>query len=61
LECKVNGELRQKASTSQMIFSVDEILTFVAQTMSLNVGDVILTGTPAGVFGQMRNYRSRQY
>jgi 2-keto-4-pentenoate hydratase/2-oxohepta-3-ene-1,7-dioic acid hydratase in catechol pathway len=49
LECRVNGELRQKASTSQMIFNVDEILEFTVQTMSLSVGDVILTGTPSGV------------
>lgn len=44
-----NGEVRQSARTSQMIHSVAEIISFVSQSLTLLPGDVILTGTPAGV------------
>lgn len=44
-----NGEARQQARTSQMIFSVAEIVAFASQAMTLLPGDFILTGTPAGV------------
>ena len=46
---KVNGEIRQNSNTSQMIFSPQEILSYVSQTMTFNPGDVIATGTPPGV------------
>jgi 2-keto-4-pentenoate hydratase/2-oxohepta-3-ene-1,7-dioic acid hydratase in catechol pathway len=46
---KVNGEVRQKANTSQMIFPVSQIVSFLSQIMTLDAGDVIATGTPAGV------------
>lgn len=46
--CRVNGELRQMASTREMIFSVSQIIAFVSSVMTLFPGDVILTGTPAG-------------
>lgn len=49
LEVRQNGELRQKARTSQMIYPVAEIISFVSQSMTLLAGDFILTGTPAGV------------
>jgi acylpyruvate hydrolase len=45
----VNGELRQDSNTSNLIFSVPELIEFIAQTCTLHAGDVILTGTPAGV------------
>ncbi|WP_406203059.1 fumarylacetoacetate hydrolase family protein [Kitasatospora sp. NBC_01560] len=45
----VNGELRQNGSTGQMIFPVLEIVRYVSQFMVLEPGDVIVTGTPAGV------------
>jgi acylpyruvate hydrolase len=45
----VNGELRQDASTSEMLFRVDELVAFLAQTCTLRPGDLILTGTPEGV------------
>ncbi|MFF1903104.1 fumarylacetoacetate hydrolase family protein [Kitasatospora sp. NPDC058218] len=45
----VNGELRQDGSTAQMIFPVLEIVRYVSQFMVLEPGDVIVTGTPAGV------------
>src|SRR2546421_1442813 len=44
-----NGELRQSTRTSRMIHSVAEIISFVSQSLTLFPGDVILTGTPAGV------------
>ena len=45
----VNGELRQDASTAQLIFGVERIVDFLAETHSLRPGDLILTGTPSGV------------
>ncbi len=45
----VNGEVRQKASTSQMIYPVADIVSFLSYIMTLEPGDVIATGTPAGV------------
>jgi 2-keto-4-pentenoate hydratase/2-oxohepta-3-ene-1,7-dioic acid hydratase in catechol pathway len=44
-----NGELRQSARTSLMIHSVAQIISFVSQSLTLLPGDMILTGTPAGV------------
>jgi 2-keto-4-pentenoate hydratase/2-oxohepta-3-ene-1,7-dioic acid hydratase in catechol pathway len=49
LELRQNGEVRQRARTSQMIYSVEEIVSFASQSLSLMPGDVILTGTPSGV------------
>jgi len=49
LELRQNGDMRQKARTSQMIYSVAEIVSFASQSLTLLPGDVILTGTPSGV------------
>jgi 2-keto-4-pentenoate hydratase/2-oxohepta-3-ene-1,7-dioic acid hydratase in catechol pathway len=49
IACRVDGAVRQEASTSQMLFSVLEIVSFVSRMMTLEPGDVILTGTPEGV------------
>lgn len=49
LQCTVNGEVRQQASTGQMIFDVFKIVSFCSHLMTLTPGDVIATGTPAGV------------
>ncbi|HJP79134.1 MAG TPA: fumarylacetoacetate hydrolase family protein [Pseudonocardiaceae bacterium] len=49
LQLWVNGEIRQDGSTSQMIFGVAEIVRYLSQFMVLRPGDVINTGTPAGV------------
>jgi 2-keto-4-pentenoate hydratase/2-oxohepta-3-ene-1,7-dioic acid hydratase in catechol pathway len=46
---KVNGAMRQKSNTEQMIFDVAELLSYVSQFMTLLPGDVISTGTPPGV------------
>ena len=47
--CRVNGELRQSGSTADMIFGVAELISYISAIMTLLPGDVILTGTPAGV------------
>jgi 2-keto-4-pentenoate hydratase/2-oxohepta-3-ene-1,7-dioic acid hydratase in catechol pathway len=49
IELRQNDEVRQKARTSQMIYSVGEIVSFTSQALTLLPGDVILTGTPSGV------------
>lgn len=49
LTCRVNGEVRQHSSTADMIFSVAELISFCSQAFTLEPGDVIATGTPAGV------------
>jgi acylpyruvate hydrolase len=45
----VNGELRQDSSTSNLIFTIPELIEFISETCTLEAGDVILTGTPSGV------------
>jgi acylpyruvate hydrolase len=45
----VNGDLRQHSSTSDLIFGVERIVAFLAETCTLEPGDLILTGTPNGV------------
>ena len=45
----MNGEVRQSSSTSNLIFSVPELVGFVSRIMTLFPGDVIATGTPPGV------------
>lgn len=45
----VNDELRQDASTSDLIFGCQELVDFIAETCTLSPGDLILTGTPSGV------------
>ncbi|KAI1245125.1 hypothetical protein MGN70_012014 [Eutypa lata] len=49
LETRVNGELRQEANTSDLVFGVREVIAFVSQGTTLEKGSVILTGTPGGV------------
>jgi 2-keto-4-pentenoate hydratase/2-oxohepta-3-ene-1,7-dioic acid hydratase in catechol pathway len=46
---KVNGEVVQNGNTNDMIFGVREVVSYVSQFMTLLPGDVISTGTPAGV------------
>ncbi len=45
----VNGELRQDSNTSNLIFTVPQLIEFISETCTLQTGDVILTGTPSGV------------
>jgi 2-keto-4-pentenoate hydratase/2-oxohepta-3-ene-1,7-dioic acid hydratase in catechol pathway len=49
VECYVNGQLRQKASTADMLFGPAELVAFISQVMTLVPGDVVLTGTPGGI------------
>ena len=49
LQTWVNGEPRQDARTSDLIFSVDELVAFIGEAITLEPGDLILTGTPSGV------------
>lgn len=49
VQCLVNGELRQDGHTRDLMFSIARIIAFVSEAITLEAGDVILTGTPAGV------------
>ncbi|MBN1280173.1 MAG: fumarylacetoacetate hydrolase family protein [Candidatus Thermoplasmatota archaeon] len=49
LELRINQMIKQKANTSQMIYSLERIISFISAIMTLERGDLILTGTPEGV------------
>jgi 2,4-diketo-3-deoxy-L-fuconate hydrolase len=49
IRCEVNGEIRQDALTSQMAFSIPELIAELSLGMTLHAGDVLITGTPSGV------------
>jgi 2-keto-4-pentenoate hydratase/2-oxohepta-3-ene-1,7-dioic acid hydratase in catechol pathway len=49
IACRVNGELRQSGSTADMFFSVATVIAYVSQVMTLEPGDLLVTGTPHGV------------
>lgn len=49
ITCSVNGEIRQDGTTDDMVFGAAEIFAFVTRVMTLLPGDVVLTGTPAGI------------
>lgn len=49
ITCHVNEEIRQMASTRDMVFTVKQLIVFASSVMTLEPGDVLLTGTPAGV------------
>jgi len=49
LWCKVNGEVRQKANTKNMIFDIKTIISTLSEGITLEIGDVFATGTPSGV------------
>jgi 2-keto-4-pentenoate hydratase/2-oxohepta-3-ene-1,7-dioic acid hydratase in catechol pathway len=46
---ELNGNLAQKGSTSLMLWSIDEIISYVSKYFTLKIGDIIFTGTPSGV------------
>ncbi len=48
-EMELNGEVRQSATTADMLFSVDKIISYISQFVTLKIGDLIYTGTPVGV------------
>ena len=49
IRCRVNGHLLQDSNTAELVFKVPQILSFISQTATLLPGDIVLTGTPAGV------------
>lgn len=49
VETRLNGEVRQSASTRLFIFSLDQVIRYIASVMTLLPGDLVLTGTPAGI------------
>lgn len=49
ITCNVNGQLRQMGSTRDMVYPVYELVAYISSIMTLNAGDLILTGTPSGV------------
>lgn len=49
LLCRVNGQLRQRSRTDQLVFSAEQLVCFVSRVMTLLPGDIISTGTPAGI------------
>lgn len=49
ITCHVNDEMRQMASTRDMIFTIPQLVVFISSVMTLEPGDLILTGTPSGV------------
>ena len=49
IRCDVNGEPMQRGHTSEMIFPVDRLIEYISRFVTLEPGDVIATGTPAGV------------
>jgi len=54
ITCHAGEELRQMASTRDMVFSIPQLVVFISSVMTLEPGDVILTGTPSGV-GDLRS------
>ena len=53
IQSRLNGQVMQDADTSDMIFAVDETIALLAECLTLEPGDVVVMGTPAGV-GQAR-------
>jgi 2-keto-4-pentenoate hydratase/2-oxohepta-3-ene-1,7-dioic acid hydratase in catechol pathway len=47
--CRVNGQVTQQASTADMVFKIPQLIEYISAAMTLEPGDVILTGTPEGV------------
>lgn len=54
ITCKINGTLRQKSNTKELIFNIPFLLSFLSRTITLEPGDIISTGTPAGVIIGMK-------
>ncbi|HEX2913643.1 MAG TPA: fumarylacetoacetate hydrolase family protein [Chloroflexia bacterium] len=54
IQCRVNGTTLQDSNTGQLIFKIPALISFLSRTMTLEPGDIVLTGTPPGV-GMARN------
>lgn len=55
IRCGVNGEKRQDSTTAEMVFSVAELVAILSQTLTLEPGDVLVTGTPPGCRDGLRS------
>jgi 2-keto-4-pentenoate hydratase/2-oxohepta-3-ene-1,7-dioic acid hydratase in catechol pathway len=51
ITCRVNGQMRQMASTRDMVFNIGALIAYISSIMTLEAGDLLFTGTPAGVGG----------
>jgi 5-oxopent-3-ene-1,2,5-tricarboxylate decarboxylase / 2-hydroxyhepta-2,4-diene-1,7-dioate isomerase len=49
IELKVNGEIRQSSNTKYLLFKIPDIIEYISQFLTLEVGDIVATGTPGGV------------
>ena len=49
LQCRINGEVKQSSNTNDMIFSLSVLISFISKQLTLEEGDIIITGTPQGV------------
>ncbi len=49
MELTINGEIRQKGNTGDMVFRVPQLIAYISKYITLEAGDIILTGTPAGI------------
>jgi len=56
IKCSINGELRQDSRTSNLIFSIADLIAYLSSIMTLSPGDIIFTGTPAGVGGSQGTF-----
>jgi 2,4-diketo-3-deoxy-L-fuconate hydrolase len=56
IECKVSGEVRQQDNTSDLIFDIPAIISYLSEILTLNTGDIIFTGTPGGVGATQGKY-----
>lgn len=54
ITCRVNGQMRQMASTRDMVFNISTLIAYISSVMTLEPGDLIFTGTPAGV-GELKH------
>ena len=54
ITCRVNGQMRQMASTRDIVFNVPTLIAYISSIMTLEPGDLIFTGTPAGV-GELKD------
>ena len=54
ITCRVNGQMRQMASTRDMVFNIGILIAYISSVMTLEPGDLIFTGTPSGV-GELKN------
>jgi 2-keto-4-pentenoate hydratase/2-oxohepta-3-ene-1,7-dioic acid hydratase in catechol pathway len=55
IRCWLNGELRQNSNTADMVFPVAYLVSYLSQYLTLEPGDIIVTGTPEGVISGMKN------